>query len=161
MTMTTTTTTMHVGRLVLPARRLAVSLGTVVLGVAGAPALAQPVPATTTPAALHAGMQAAADTATQTLADQFDNAMQACEANHWPQAFAAWCQLAELGHRDATRLMLQMHHHGMRLYGQALALTPLQMERFSQQRHLPQCAVRFGPCRRRQSPRSFLLPTPA
>ena len=122
-------TTTHIGRMFLPALRLAGSLGAVVLCVAGSPALAQPTPAPTT--------QAANQTANQTLADRFDDAMQAYERNQWPQAFDALRQLAELGHSDATRLVLQMHRHGMRLYGQALALTPQQIERFSQQRQLP------------------------
>ena len=62
-------TTTHIGRMFLPALRLAGSLGAVVLCVAGSPALAQPTPAPTT--------QAANQTANQTLADRFDDAMQA------------------------------------------------------------------------------------
>lgn len=60
--------------------------------------------------------------------------MQAYECNHWPQAFEALRQLAEAGHTDASRIVMQMHHHGQRLYGQPFVLTPQQRERFSQQR---------------------------
>lgn len=63
--------------------------------------------------------------------------MQAYERNHWPQAFEAFRQLAEQGHVDAARLVMQMHWHGARLYGQRFALSPLQVQRFCQQSRLP------------------------
>ena len=86
----------------------------------GTPVLAQPTSASTSQASSRA------------LVDRFDDAMQAYERNHWPQAFEAFLALAEQGHVDATRLVMQMHWHGARLYGQRFALTALQMERFSQ-----------------------------
>ena len=84
----------------------------------GTSAFAQPRPA--------AALQAEA----QSLVARFDDAMQAYERNHWSLAFEAFLALAEQGHVDAARLMMQMHWHGTRLYGQSFALTPLQLERF-------------------------------
>ena len=121
--MTTTTTQMgQMGQMIRPARRLALALGTVALCLAAASSLAQP----TDPAPVQPAKQA--------LAHRFDAAMQAYECNHWPQAFEALRQLAEAGHTDASRIVMQMHHHGQRLYGQPFVLTPQQRERFSQQR---------------------------
>ncbi len=116
------TTTHHLGRMFLFVRRLAASLGTTVLCVTGASTLGQPAAASPTQAAI------------QTLADRFDAAMQAYERNQWPQAFDALRQLAELGHADASRVVMQMHQHGLQLYGQQFALTAGQLARFSQQR---------------------------
>jgi len=94
---------------------------------AGSPALAQPAPA------------AAAQASPQALNYRFDEAMQEYERNHWPQAFEAFRQLAEQGHVDAARLVLQMHWQGARLYGQRFALNRLQMQRLCQQSLLSKC----------------------
>lgn len=108
-------------------RGLAVVLGAAVIVFAGAPALAQPASASAAQASSHA------------LDDRFDDAMQAYERNHWPQAFEAFRQLAEQGHVDAARLVLQMHWQGTHLYRQQFSLTPSQIQRFCQQSLLPNC----------------------
>lgn len=130
--------TLRFGRTLLPslltpgpyrswARHCALSLVTAALIGTGTPALAQPAPAS------------AAQASSQALDDRFDDAMQAYERNHWPQAFEAFLQLAEQGHVDAARLVVQMHWQGTSLYGQEFSLTPLQMQRFCQQGRLPNC----------------------
>jgi len=108
-------------------RRLAIVLGAAVIVGAGAPVLAQPASAS------------AAQASSQALDDPFDDAMQAYERNHWPQAFEAFRQLAEQGHVDAARLVTQMHWQGTRLYRQQFSLTPSQIQRFCQQSRLPNC----------------------
>lgn len=108
-------------------RGLAVALGLVVVFGAGAPALAQSASAS------------AAQASSQTLDPRFDDAMQDYERNHWPQAFDALVQLAEQGHVEAARLVVQMHWQGLRLYGQRFSLTPLQLQRVCQQNRLPNC----------------------
>jgi hypothetical protein len=66
------------------------------------------------------------------LAQGFDEAMQAYERNQWPQAFAALLPLAEQGHPDAARMVVLMHRHGPRLWGQHFDLTPQQLARYAQ-----------------------------
>ena len=107
------------------ARPCAAALVSAGLIGAGTPVVAQPAPASAARA--------------QALDERFDDAMQAYERNHWPQAFQAFQQLAEQGHVDAARLVMQMHRHGNRLYGQGFALGPLQVQRICQQSRLPNC----------------------
>ena len=64
--------------------------------------------------------------------ERFDEAMQAYERNHWPQAFDAFALLSEAGHANAARMVMQMHRHGPRLYGQQFPLTTLQLQRLAQ-----------------------------
>lgn len=106
---------------------LAVALGAAVIVFAGAPALAQPASAS------------AAQTSSHALDDRFDDAMQAYERNHWPQAFEAFRQVAEQGHVDASRLVMQMYWQGTHLYRQQFSLTPSQIQRLCQQSRLPNC----------------------
>jgi hypothetical protein len=73
-------------------------------------------------------------TSSQTLDEQFELALLAYERNHWPQAFDAFTVLANQGHANATRMVIQMHRHGPRLYGQQFPLTSLQLQRFAQHR---------------------------
>lgn len=57
---------------------------------------------------------------------RYGDAQQAYEDNHWPQAFAAFLVLATEGHADAARVVMLMHRHGPRLYGQQFAMTASQ-----------------------------------
>lgn len=70
----------------------------------------------------------------QTLDHQFNEALLAYERNHWLQAYDEFTLLAERGHADAARMVVQMHRHGPALYGQHFALSPLQQQRLAQQR---------------------------
>ncbi len=130
--------TLRFGRSLLPslltpapyrswARPCSLALITAAVIAAGTPALAQPAPGS------------AAQASAQALDERFDDAMQTYERNHWSQAFEAFRQLAEQGHADAARLVVQMHWQGARLYGQRFALSPLQVQRFCQQSRLPNC----------------------
>ncbi len=110
-------------------RPCTLALITTALVAASAPALAQPSPASAQPAA----SVAASPLSSQVLDERFDDALQAYERNHWAQAFDAFRQLAELGHADAARLVMQMHCHGPQLYGQPFALTTVQRARLSRQ----------------------------
>ena len=62
----------------------------------------------------------------ETMNKRYGDAQQAYEDNHWPQAFATFLVLATEGHADAARVVMLMHRHGPRLYGQQFAMTASQ-----------------------------------
>ncbi len=76
-----------------------------------------------------AGAARAAETA-----PGFDQAMQAYERNHWPEAYAAFARLADQGHPEAARLALQMWAWGPRLYGRRFDASEQQLRQWRQQR---------------------------
>jgi hypothetical protein len=65
--------------------------------------------------------------AARLLEHEFDAALVEYERNHWAVAYAALARLADLGHRDAARLALQMWRYGTPLYGQAFDAAPSQL----------------------------------
>lgn len=67
--------------------------------------------------------------ATET-ARQFDQAIEAYEHCRWLQSFNALASLADRGHAEATRIVMQMQRFGPALYGQQFAMTPEQGERW-------------------------------
>ncbi|MDP2007998.1 MAG: hypothetical protein Q8K45_20200 [Rubrivivax sp.] len=102
---------------------LAALLSALALSVA-APAQAQ----RSAPAALALAPAGAED---PVLAQAFDAALQAYERCHWTAAFEQLLGLAEREHVPAARMALQMHQHGSALFGQALALSPMQLARLA------------------------------
>ncbi len=49
--------------------------------------------------------------------DAFAEAMQSYEQSHWEQAHTTLARLADQGHHEAARIVLQMWAYGPRLYG--------------------------------------------
>jgi hypothetical protein len=64
-------------------------------------------------------------------ARQFDDAIEAYEHCHWLQSFNALASLADRGHAEAARIVMQMQRFGPALYGQRFAMTPEQGERWA------------------------------
>lgn len=61
----------------------------------------------------------------------FDAAQAAYQRNHWPEAFAAFVALADVGHPEAARIALQMYHYGPALYGSRFHASPAQSQRWA------------------------------
>jgi hypothetical protein len=80
---------------------------------------------------LPAGAACAQTADTAEMAQVFDAAMLDYERNHWAEAYAAFGQLADRGHRDAARIALQMWRYGPALYGTSFAADAQQVERWS------------------------------
>ena len=57
----------------------------------------------------------------------FAQAMQAYEDSHWEQAYARLSALANVGHPDAARIVLQMHRYGPQLYKTRFSATPFEL----------------------------------
>lgn len=66
-----------------------------------------------------------------TLDQRFESAIVHYERNQWPQAFAAFVQLAELGHPEAARMALAMWRFGPKLHSQDFFATAQQVELWS------------------------------
>ena len=67
-------------------------------------------------AVLLAGALSVQAAAAESDAERFDRAVAAYEASHWPEAFAAFAELAGRGHADAARIATLMWRHGPALY---------------------------------------------
>ena len=63
--------------------------------------------------------------------DRFGQALAAYANNDWAQAFAILGALADEGHRESSRLALQMALHGQRLFGLQFALTARRQARWA------------------------------
>lgn len=125
-------TTTRIGRNTAPApdsRRLIASCVSALNLCIALPVLAQ-APISATPVA---NVVAAESTKLR-----YAEALQAYERNQWPQAFAAFMELANQGNADAARVAILMHLHGPRLYGQHFALTASQWALLVQLRSGPQ-----------------------
>lgn len=62
---------------------------------------------------------------------QFDQAIESYEHCRWLQSFDALASLADRGHAEAARIVMQMQRFGPALYGQQFAMTPEQGERWA------------------------------
>ena len=65
---------------------------------------------------LLAGLFCAPPAAAGSDDERFVRALAAYDANHWPQAFAEFAELAGRGHADAARIAALMWRHGPALY---------------------------------------------
>jgi len=102
-----------------PCRRLALAAITATLS-----ALCLPAAWSQAAMAARAGSSAA-------MEQHYQQALQAYERNHWPQAYAALVPLADNGHPGAARMALQMWQWGPRLYGQAFDSSAQQRQRWA------------------------------
>jgi hypothetical protein len=62
----------------------------------------------------------------------YSEAMGYYELGKWPAAYGRFVVLADLGHADAARIALFMHHFGPRLYGSAWDASEYQLEHWLQ-----------------------------
>jgi hypothetical protein len=84
--------------------------------------------------------------------EAFDEALQIYERNHWLQAFDAFRRLAGQGHAGAARMVVQMHQHGPRLYGQHFALSVDEQDAFSRHHRLATTVLKASTHRQSAAP---------
>ena len=63
-------------------------------------------------------------------ADPYAAAALEFEICHWPQAYAAFAQLADAGDPRAARVAVLMHAHGPRLFAQSFEAKTARLERW-------------------------------
>ena len=109
---------------------LAMLVGILALGM-HPPAEAQSARADSTISQIEDMALARASAVETGTAQVFETALQVYERCHWLPAFEQLVRLADRGHAQSARLVMQMHQYGPALYGQAFALSPGQMDRFA------------------------------
>lgn len=98
------------------------------------PVQAQSTGSDRTMAQIDAVMPTGASAVDTPTAQAFDAALQDYERCHWRLAFEQLVLLADRGHPQSARIVMQMHRHGPALYGEAFVLLPGQVERFARAR---------------------------
>ena len=109
---------------------LAMLVGILALGM-HPPAEAQSARADSTTSHIEGMAPALAGAADIATTKAFDTALQDYERCRWLPAFEQLVRLADRGHAQSARMVMQMHQYGPALYGQAFALSPGQMDRFA------------------------------
>jgi hypothetical protein len=112
---------------------LAVLVGILALGM-HPPAKAQSARADSTISQIEDMALARASAVETGTAQAFETALQVYERCHWLPAFEQLVRLADRGHAQSARLVMQMHQYGPALFGQAFALSPDEMDRFARVR---------------------------
>jgi hypothetical protein len=80
--------------------------------------------------ALVAVCMALAGPATESPAVRYRAAMEAYQAQQWPQAYAAFAALADAGNASAARVAAMMARQGPLLFGQRFDVSPERLARW-------------------------------
>lgn len=83
-------------------------------------------------AATLTGLAGAQEAGVATTASLFEIAATDYERNHWHEAFAGFCMLADRGEPEAARIAVLMWRHGPLLYRTSFVARPEQLQRWTQ-----------------------------